>query len=90
MADWHGTNQPLYSRSGTPIFDILVVLFLFLVELLFGLFAVIGRLLGRENPWTEVFKFPFGAGVGESGSGGAVTIACTAAETQLVLALTQL
>jgi hypothetical protein len=62
-----GMDQPLNFWSGTPIFDIFVVLRMsnsfssfFIVVLIFFFVLLFGvARLGREDPRTEIFKFPF-------------------------------
>jgi hypothetical protein len=57
--------QPLNFWSGSPIFDIFFVLrmsnsFFFIVILLFIFVLLFGvARLGREDPRTKIFKFPF-------------------------------
>jgi hypothetical protein len=59
-------DQPLDFWSGAPIFDIFVVLqmnnsFSFIILLVFFFFILLFGVarLGREDPRTEIFEFPF-------------------------------
>lgn len=88
-------DQSLNRGPRTPIFDIFVILrisrffIIVIIRLLVLLFGV--ARFRRENPGAEIFKFPFGSGIGESR--GTIAISSTpyaTTQTQLILALTQL